>query len=255
MSVSVEFRIRLTATLMAPAIRVAHRLCVPADELVDLLLTEYVRHQIDDGLSFTTIARRLGKSRRKIAYLAKAAKSPSELLRDSEHFALRRRVAAWFAEQDEACATRDQLVHALNPTSAEALARALDALVASGVLDVKTMVGDDLADHAVPDRDVTYKLSADFMSTVDSDPGPVIDAVQNLMFAVSTAVEHRFLDFPRRVGTARTLSFSLPAARARTTLERLYGMLRDEVLSLDEARDGEVVTVFWGGAADVLDPD
>ncbi len=240
MSVSVQFRVRLIAALMEPAIRVAHRLCIPADELVDLLLTEYVRHQIDEGFSFTAIARRLGKSRRKVAYLAKAAKSPSNLLSDSEHFALRREIASWMAEQGEQDVALKQLKREFAVHPDDALLRAVEALAASGVLDHD-------GERA--------RLSAAFMSTVDTDPGPVIDAVRNLARALSQAVEHRFLDYPRRVGTARTLSFSLPAARAKETLERLYAMVRDEVVGLDEAKDGELVTVFWGGSADVLDHD
>lgn len=176
MSVSVQFRVRLIATLLEPALRVAHRLCIPADELVDLLLTEYVRHQIEAGFSFTAISRRIGKSRRKVAYLAKAAKSPSNLVEDSEHFALRRQVASWLAEQEGHAADESELERAFALLSDASRGRAVEALVDSGVLDREG---------------VTLRLSAAFMSTVDSDPGPLIDAVRNLARALSTAVEHR----------------------------------------------------------------
>lgn len=240
MSVSVQFRVRLIAALMEPAIRVAHRLCIPADELVDLLLTEYVRHQIEEGFSFTAIARRMGMSRRKVAYLAKAAKSPSNLLSDSTHFALRRRIATWFAEREEPVVDFSEIERSFKSTSDQELARAIEALVESEVLEF---------DEGV------YRLSSAFMSTVDRDPGPIVDAVRHLVQALSFAVEHRFLDFPRRVGTARTLSFSLPASKAKTTLDGLYNMVRERVIELDEESDGELVTIFWGGSADVIDAD
>ncbi len=246
-----RFRIHLLAAAMRPALRIAHRLCIPAGELLELVMMEYVRLQLEAGLSFSAIARRTGKSRRKIAYVAKAAKSPSDVLEASTHFRLRRELAAYLAKYRRG-KTEEELLERDFGASASQVQSALQALAEQGVCH---------------ERESRFFISTDQLTTLStnakrhpapSEAGPAIDAVRNLADAFASAIEHRFLNIPRRLGIARTLQFSLARDRAEERLLSLYADLRDKIVAWDDAieqsdnraSNGVEVTLFWGCSAD-----
>jgi hypothetical protein len=87
-----ELRLRVFLLALEPALRLARALRLDLDDVREAVAAQYVLLHRDRGLSLEQIARRIGKSRRTIVTLARAATQAMETLSQSRTIALRREI-------------------------------------------------------------------------------------------------------------------------------------------------------------------
>jgi hypothetical protein len=219
---SLDVRVKVVATMLEPALSLAHLMALPLDDLLELVATGYFREAEARGLSQGAIARRFGKSVRTIATLKNRSRATSKLLERSRRLAVRRRL---LTEIDRiGPAGIEAIARTVPRTARSTLERELDALVAQGLV----VCGED-----------GYRTATGHVNVVRAEIDARLDSLRHFLEAVTRAAYRRFYT-PAQMGIAlaRVLSFSSDASRLADLSERQYEGLRSAVLEADAAADG-----------------
>ena len=214
-------RLRLVSIALEPALLLARSVGLSLDDLLRTVSVSYFKSYQQRGLSFTAIARRLGKSRRTVASLANLAKTP-EPAHESDGLSVQRRILLYLA--------------AKGPQTAPALKRRFAKLPAP-LYERALEAARDAQIIAISDG--KYWVTAQFMSMVSSDFERRLASLEQFMQAIANGVHQRFFPHQGRVESfARVLSFRSSAP----TLERIrrdcYEELRSAVLAANAECDG-----------------
>lgn len=213
-------RLRLVSIALEPALLLARSVGLSLDDLLRTVSVSYFKSYQQRGLSFTAIARRLGKSRRTVATLANLARTPKPA-HESEGLSVQRRILLYLGAKgpQTAAALKRRFAKLPGPLYERALEAACDAQI-------------------IAISDGKYWVTAELMSMVSSDFERRVASLEQFMQAVANGVHQRFFPHQGRVESfARVLSFRSSAP----TLERIrrdcYEELRSAVLAANAECD------------------
>ena len=215
-------RLRVVSVALEPALVLARALAIPLDDLLTAVSVGYFRVHHDRGLSFTTIARRLGKSRRTIANLASLSKTHGGDA-ESELISLRRRIIERLAS--EGVVDEQKFTRRWARSLGQHLNEELEVLIATGVIE-RTRG--------------QLRVAAPFLSLVGPDLEQRLASLQQFMLAVAHGIYQRFFGSPSQTESfARVLSFRASRARLRGITNDCYRDLREAVLLADREVERE----------------
>jgi len=215
-------RLRVVSVALEPALVLARALAIPLDDLVTAVSVGYFRVHHERGLSFTTIARRLGKSRRTIANLASLSKTHGGDA-ESELISLRRRIIERLAS--EAAVDEQKFKRRWARSLGQHLSEELEVLIAAGVIE---RIRGQL------------RVAAPFLSLVGPDLELRLASLQQFMLAVAHGIYQRFFGSPSQTESfARVLSFRADPASLRSIATDCYRELREAVIRADREVERE----------------
>ena len=127
----VDKKLAVVASLMEPALHLARIAGLSLDDVRELSGAQFFRLLQRRGLSWESVARKLKKSRRTVAKLARQAASRDDILMGSERLQLRRRIVRALAERDLAMS---ELEEQFRGFESEVLLEELDVLRETGIV-------------------------------------------------------------------------------------------------------------------------
>lgn len=210
-----DMRLRVLALLAEPMLEIARTSALRLDDLRDLVGSEYFEVLRRRGASWTQIARRLGKSRRTVADLARRAASQEPLREPSERLDVRRRIVRALAE---GAATPEELARRVgSPFLDEELEALRDAGIVAG-------------SEALPE------LAAELLDLVGPELEARFASLQLFLETVAHVVYARFVR-PRadQIAFARVWSFSADPAALETLIDEIYTLIDRRIGELDAA--------------------
>ncbi|MCC6875097.1 MAG: hypothetical protein IT378_12390 [Sandaracinaceae bacterium] len=215
-----EARLRVLAVSLEPALVFARALHLGLDDLGDMISVGYFAELKDRGLSWESIARRLGKSRRTVANLARQARSESPLIEPSRRIRLRRRIVQEIGR--EGPLTKALLRDALREAAPDELDLALEALLEQGTLE--------------EDGD-RYRLATALVDLVGDDFDLRLDSLRHFLDGLTHVVYRRFFGDPGP-SLARVYTFRATPERLATLLAELEVSMREAAVAADAEADG-----------------
>ncbi len=214
-------RLRVLALLAEPMLELARTSALQLDDLRDLVATEYFELLRRRGASWTQIARRLGKSRRTIAELARRSADHEPLRAPSARLDVRRRIVRALAEGE---VTVEGLARRVG---SPAVAEELEALRLAGIVS------------GPPDAP---ELAAELLDLVGPGLEARLASLRQFLESVAHVVYARFVrPKPDQLAFARVWSFSADAEALGTLVEEVYGLLDRRIAELDAAARGNDV--------------
>lgn len=225
----IDQRLSVLAQLFRPGLSLCRLMGLSLDDVRELIEVGYVKEFQDRGMSWASIARRLGKSRRTVATLAKRVSEHESLLSGSPQISLQRRIVE---QLEQGPTLREELQPPLRGAD---LDEALGQLVESGVI-VSVARGNDPAEHFV--------LGEGPLDVIGEGMRERLGALQHFLETVTTAVHQRFFTRSKRDHAfVRTLTFQVTEDRLRRLIQELYADAEERVFSADkEAAHQEAVT-------------
>ena len=218
----IDARLRVLSTVLEPGIKMARVLGLTLDDLHQLVAVGYYRELKERGASWQQIARRIDKSRRTVATLARVASGATQPLAASHRIGLRRRTVRILADGDLDLA---DLAQQLPAVSGADLEEAVDQLVAEGIL---TRDGERLT------------VAGALLDLVGDDLDHRIDSLRHFLDAVGQVIYRRFLA-PDSNGEAfaRVLTFSTSRERLATLRAETYGAVAKAAQDADAEASGD----------------
>jgi transcriptional regulator with XRE-family HTH domain len=219
----INLRFRVLATSFRVPLKLARVLGVPLREVQDLVAVAYFRELQEHGFSWATIAKRMAKSRRTIASIARGERSAP--LDHSPAIRLRRAIAA---RLDAGALDLDELEAALAPSPREAIVAELGALVDSSVVE---------------DRDGRFSLATGVLDLSEGDFELRHDALRRFLDAISETVRQRFFEKQSaNPSFARVVTFRAPAGRIEHITARVFDEIQRLAIEADaDATDDDGV--------------
>src|SRR5262249_49683299 len=156
--------LRVIAVMLEPALRLAHFMAIPIDDLQELVADGYFREARFRGLSLRGIARRFGKSLRTVASLSRRATAHGLPMRESLRMKWRRQVVAYVAAKPNVSA--QQIGRAVRTAEPEMLSWELQQLVEAGLLLKKGRV---------------FRVDVKHMNTVAKDFDARLDSLRHFL--------------------------------------------------------------------------
>ena len=212
-------RLQIAAAFLEPALRFARLAGLSLDELQELTLEGYFRELQRQGMSWTAIARRMGKSRSTVAGLAKRATSKTPPLERSERFSIQREVVLLLA--DGKARHSDDVIASLSTFRAQDVAAVIEILVTEQMLQREH-------DHV--------RIAGDMLDILGEGFEKRLGSLRHVLDVVSQAVFDRFYatsDPPRAF--ARVLTFLARPEPGRALGADAYEKLEAAVIAEDEA--------------------
>ncbi|MEM9195629.1 MAG: hypothetical protein AAGF12_41060 [Myxococcota bacterium] len=171
----IDARLRVLMSLLEPPLTFARLLNVSLTDMNELVATGYFRMLKARGVSWQGMVRRMQRSRRAIANLAKRARSAEPVLQGSQRVQLRRKLVRVLAEGP---AGLEELLQRVSKDDAETLPEELEALVAEGIVELE-------------DRE--YRVSAAVLDLIGPGFDERLDSLRHFLEVVSQVVYRRFL--------------------------------------------------------------
>lgn len=208
-------RLRVLALLAEPMLEIARASALGLDDLRDLVATEYFELIRRRGASWTQIARRLGKSRRTVAELARRSADHGAQREPSARLEVRRRIVRALAE---------------GASTPQALARRVGSPFFAEELEALREAGIVAGDVAHPE------LTAELLDLVGPNLEARLASLQHFLETVADVVYARFVR-PRadRLAFARVWSFSADPTALEGVIDEVYALLDRRVAELDAA--------------------
>lgn len=222
----IDARLTVVMSALEPALSLARVLHLSLDDFSELTATGYFSLLSRRGLSWQAAAKRLGKSRRTIASLAKRAGSTDPLLSGSQRMQWRRRIVRLLAEEEQQ--TFEQVSAMVTDAPPDDLRAEVEQLVDEGVLEQR---GDGL------------RVNTHLFDLLSSDFDQRIESLRHFLEAVTHVVYRRFLSRESEAEAfARVLTFS---ARRQDLAEirDIYQVLEARVFAADAAAEGDPTAV------------
>ncbi len=223
-------RLQIAAAFLEPGLRFARLAGLTLDELQELTTEGYFRELKRQGMSWTAIARRMGKSRSTVATLAKRAASKAPPLEKSERFSIQRDVVLLLGDGRENHV--DDVVAALPSYRAQDISAVIDILVTEQMLER---------------NDDRVRIAGGMLDILGEGFEERLGSLRHVLDVVAQAVFDRFYatsDPPRAF--ARVLTFLSRPEPGQKLGADAYEALEAAVIEEDEtasARSGEEPTV------------
>lgn len=236
-----ELSERVIYALLTPAVRLARRFDVPLTRMKEWVEVAYFHELKREDMKQREMAQVLGVSVSKVALLARQLKA--NFMRPEIEQALPRRVEFMLWAEPLSLAKLSQV---LTDVSSEAIAQALEQLVAQG------RVREEQGAHALH-----YALQIDMSRRVWESWLARIDGLQNALETVTGAVAGRFFD-DAPLSFARTLSFrllpeELPELRALYEQTILAKIIELDARAVARGEGAPMaMSLFWSSPDDAL---
>lgn len=212
-----EAQLRVTFSLLKPAIRAAAAFRIPIRPLLDLVRLAYYEHLHRQGFTTDQIAATFDQTPRHMRSLASRLES-----------------AFFDAERDDGLA-REIEAHAATPRSRAELEQLLPAYAATEVQ--ATIQRLEREERLEPADEGRVRAAQRYVVLRDERFSSRIDSLNHFLDAAYRAVQQRVVRDDRIGGLMKTISFSARAADLRAWIERLEGDLRRDLSAIDEAAE------------------
>lgn len=253
---AVELRLLVLREAIQPVVRLARLSGMSLDDLNALVSSAYYREFRDRGHSHQMMTRRIGKSLRSVASLARKDKDASRPLAGSQVLNAKRAIATRVGKSP---LVRSQLVEEYQrehrkSADHESIQAAIDQLLDEGILAVDTPDPRELgpASNGVDDpvdeertrqaepADQILRAGANFVSLKGEDAEHRLASLRHLLLGTATVIYQRFYRQPDpEAAFARVLSFRLRRDSLDGFAHHLYEAMREAIVNEDEASDGD----------------
>jgi hypothetical protein len=227
---TLDLRLRIVALSLEPTLALARIVGLPLDDLQQLVADGYFRELRLRGLSLEQVARRIGKTKRTAATLAKRSKTQGPLLDESRRLGWQRQVVRLTSLEPK---TADDIRAEVVGVASDRIEEELEQMVESGLL--------------VRDDDDRYRAAVVHLSFAREDVDARIESLRHFLQTVAHVLYRRFFrPEPGSEAFARVLTFSAAPEALGRLREAFYERLREAVIAADaeapeEAIQGSVV--------------
>lgn len=250
---AVELRFLVLREAIQPVVRLARISGMSLDDLNALVSNAYYREFRERGHSHQMMARRIGKSLRSVASLAKKDKASSQPLAGSQLLSTKRAIATRVGKSPICRAALIEDHERRHRTSADhdTINAAIDQLLEEGILSIDQSAdadGDlgerDASMEQPPSDDETLQAGANFVSLQGDDAEHRLASLRHLLLGAAEVIYQRFFLQPDPdAAFARVLSFRVRHEHLDALAQRVYADLRAAAVEEDEASTGDETPV------------